>query len=329
MTRLYGADGLDLDCVTDLLLSGQLVALPTETVYGLAGDALREDVVRQIFDVKMRPFIDPLIVHIAELRQGKILAEISPEVELLAGKYWPGPLTMVLRKRPVVPDLVTAGLPTVAIRMPAHQVMRQVLQKSGLCLAAPSANPFGYVSPTRAQHVIDSLSGRVAHVVDGGDCQHGIESTVIGLQDPDRPVLLRPGPIGREQLEATLDREVRRATAHLDKQAQVSPGLLKKHYSPAVDVDLLPHGFSDLPTEITSGQAMVFFQRPKHITGDEDYDLFWLTEDGDPTVAAQNLFALLRKLDSGSRYSRLWIEQAPSEGLGSAINDRLKRAAVK
>ena len=134
MTRLYGAEGLDLDCVTDLLLSGQLVALPTETVYGLAGDALREDVVRQIFDVKMRPFIDPLIVHIAELRQGKILAEISPEVELLAGKYWPGPLTMVLRKRPVVPDLVTAGLPTVAIRMPAHQVMRQVLQKAGFAL---------------------------------------------------------------------------------------------------------------------------------------------------------------------------------------------------
>ena len=181
MTRLYGAEGLDLDYVAELLLSGQLVALPTETVYGLAGDALREDVVRQIFDVKMRPFIDPLIVHIAELRQGKILAEISTEVELLAGKYWPGPLTMVLRKRPVVPDLVTAGLPTVAIRMPAHQAMRQVLQKSGLCLAAPSANPFGYVSPTRAQHVIDSLSGRVAHVVDGGDCQHGIESTVICL----------------------------------------------------------------------------------------------------------------------------------------------------
>ena len=149
MTRLYGAEGLDLDCVTDLLLSGQLVALPTETVYGLAGDALREDVVRQIFDVKMRPFIDPLIVHIAELRQGKILAEISPEVELLAGKYWPGPLTMVLRKRPVVPDLVRGGLTTVALRMPAHQAMRQVLQKSTLS-CCPSANPFGYVSPTRA-----------------------------------------------------------------------------------------------------------------------------------------------------------------------------------
>ena len=114
--------------------------------------------------------------------------------------------------------------------------------------------------------------------------------------------MLRPGPIGREQLEVTLGRKVHSATAHLDKQSQISPGLLKKHYSPAVDVDLLPHGFSDLPPEITSGQAMVFFQRPKHITGDEDYDLFWLTEDGDPTVAAQNLFALLRKLDSTLGY---------------------------
>ena len=189
MTRLYGTGGGDLDRVAAWLRGGELVALPTETVYGLAGDALREEAVRQIFEVKMRPLIDPLIVHVAEMAQVEALAEAPPELELLAAAFWPGPLTVVLPKRPVVLDLVTAGLSTVAVRMPAHPVMREVLKKSGLCLAAPSANPFGYVSPTRAEHVADSLAGRVAHVVDGGGCEHGIESTVLGLQDPQRPVM--------------------------------------------------------------------------------------------------------------------------------------------
>ncbi len=329
MTRLYGAGGGDLDCVAALLRDGELVALPTETVYGLAGDALRPEVVRRIFEVKMRPFIDPLIVHVADLGQVEELAEVPPELEALAAGHWPGPLTVVLPKRPVVPDLVTAGLPTVAVRMPAHPVMREVLQKSGLCLAAPSANPFGYVSPTRAGHVADSLEGRVAHVVDGGVCQHGIESTVLGLQDPGRPVLLRPGPVSREALESSLGREVRSGAAHLDGQAQESPGLLKKHYSPGVDVELLPQGFSDWPPELGAGQACVLFCRRDMGEAPRGLDLFWLTEDGSPSAAAHNLFALLRKLDGLEGCSKVWVEEAPAGGLGDAINDRLQRAAAQ
>ena len=329
MTRLYGSSREDLDCVAQRLCAGDLVALPTETVYGLAGDALREAVVRKIFEVKMRPFIDPLIVHVADLGQLETIAETSPEMERLSTAFWPGPLTVVLPKRPIVPDLVTAGLPTVAVRMPAHPVMRTVLQQSGLCLAAPSANPFGYVSPTRAEHVTDSLSGRVEHVVDGGECQHGIESTVVGLQDPSRPSLLRPGPISREQLEACLGREVGSAPAHLDTQAQTAPGLLKKHYSPRVEVELLPHGFVAWPQEACSGQACVLFRRRKAGDVPSGADLFWLTEDGRPSTAAHNLFALLRRLDGLEGCGKVWIEEAPAGGLGDAINDRLRRAAAR
>jgi len=331
MARFYKESDGDLRSVVDLLHSGELVALPTETVYGLAGDALRPKVVRKIFEVKMRPFIDPLIVHIANYRQVGEIAEPPRELELLAESFWPGPLTVVLSKKAKVPDLVTAGLPSVAVRMPSHSCIREVLRQSGLFLAAPSANPFGYLSPTSAVHVRDSLGDKAPYVVDGGNCKHGIESTILGMQNPHEPVLLRPGPICREKLEAVLGRQINIPSGDLEAQGdvnQIAPGNLKKHYSPHTPVDLFHHGScvsknfagSEVPT------ALVLYQRKNENPANEH--CFWLTEDGNPEVAAQKLFALLRNLDGGN-YGRLLVEMAPSDGLGATINDRLRRAAAK
>ena len=331
MARFYKESGEDLKSVVGFLLSGELVALPTETVYGLAGDALRPNVVRKIFEVKMRPFIDPLIVHIANYGQVGEIAEPSRKLELLAESFWPGPLTVVLTKKDKVPDLVTAGLPSVAVRMPSHSSIREVLQQSGLFLAAPSANPFGYLSPTRAAHVRDSLGAKAPYIVDGGNCKHGIESTILGLQNPHEPVLLRPRPISREKLEAVLGLKVNvpcKGFEEDDGVNQIAPGNLKKHYSPHTPIDLFPNGscLSKILTDSKVPAALVLYQRKKENPANEHY--FWLTEDGDPEVAAQNLFALLRNLDGGN-YGRLLVEMAPSDGLGASINDRLRRAAAK
>jgi L-threonylcarbamoyladenylate synthase len=331
VARFFKESVEDFRSVVDLLHSGELVALPTETVYGLAGDALRSNVVRKIFEVKMRPFIDPLIVHIANYGQVEEIAEPPRELDLLAESFWPGPLTVVLPKKAKVPDLVTAGLPSVGIRMPSHSYIRKVLQQSGLFLAAPSANPFGYLSPTRAVHVSNSLGPKVPHIVDGGNCKHGIESTILGLQNPNEPVLLRPGPIAREKLETVLGRQVNIPCKGFDKEGevnQIAPGNLKKHYSPVTPMDLFPNGSSapKIFTKDKAPTALVFYQRKKETPANEH--CFWLTEDGDPEVAAPKLFALLRNLD-GRNYDRIYVEMAPSEGLGATINDRLLRAAAK
>ena len=328
MTRFYTTEGEDLESVADLLRHGELVALPTETVYGLAGDALREEVVRKIFEVKVRPFINPLIVHVAGLEQVAEIAEAPLELEDLAVQFWPGPLTVVLPKKAVVPDLVTAGLPSVAVRMPAHPFMREVLRRSRLFLAAPSANPFGYLSPTCAAHVLESFGEKIVHIVDGGQCAHGIESTVLGLQDPQNPVLLRPGPIGRRQMEAVLGRPIRKMAGHPEAQAQQSPGNLKKHYSPHTPVELLPHGVKEISQSDELPTACVFYSKgDTSVTMPSFVDAFWLTEDGDSETAARNLFTLLRKLDGGQRYARILVEEAPDAGLGNVVNDRLRRAA--
>ncbi|MDR1817841.1 MAG: threonylcarbamoyl-AMP synthase [Puniceicoccales bacterium] len=202
-----------------LLKAGEIVALPTETVYGLAADALNADAVRRIFDAKGRPLLDPLIVHLADAARLGEIAEPSPAALALAERFWPGPLTLVLRRKPVVPDIVTAGLPTVAVRCPAHPLMRRVLEQSGLFLAAPSANPFGYVSPTTAAHVRDSLGERCPWILDGGPCEHGVESTIVLLENGGtggggdgsgtgtggvRARLLRPGPVPWEEIAAVL-----------------------------------------------------------------------------------------------------------------------------
>ena len=183
--------------------------MPTETVYGLAANALDAKACREIFRAKRRPANDPLIVHVADLRMLATIAEPNAAVPKLARAFWPGPLTLVLKRKAVIPDVVTAGLPSVAVRMPAHPLLRRLLRLCGLPLAAPSANPFGYISPTTARHVQDGLGSSIAHILDGGPCRHGLESTIVDIRDPQRPVLLRPGVITAAEIGRVLGVPVR------------------------------------------------------------------------------------------------------------------------
>lgn len=304
-----------------LLQNDELVAIPTETVYGLAGNALSENAVRKIFSVKGRPLIDPLITHFKNPEEALDHVWTSDMAETLAAEFWPGPLTLVLNKRPGIPDLVTAGLGSAAIRVPSQPLMQAVLQKLDFPLAAPSANPFGYVSPTRAEHVARTLGSKIAAILDGGSCQHGIESTVLDLREPTMPQLLRPGPICVTQLESILRRTIDSASNAETEEAQTSPGQLAKHYSPRTKIKIVQHGH--LQTIPPRGEAIVANRKPD---GAERAHLYWLSDDGDLKVIANNFFNLLQKLDRMG-YNRLIVEAFPMEGIGIAINDRLQRAA--
>ena len=302
---------------------GQCVALPTETVYGLAADALNPAAVAQVFAIKGRPLLDPLIVHVADLAALASVAEPDPRLAELAA-LWPGPLTVVLRRKPVVSDLVTAGKDTVAVRLPAHPVFREVLRLAGRPLAAPSANPFGYVSPTRAAHVVASLGSRCPWVVDGGPCEHGVESTILDLSVPGRARLLRPGPIPVETLRGLLG-EVEVVTRAASQHApQDAPGMLDRHYSPATKVALFPVG--SLPVLANLRSAVVFLGRRPNPPANAD--VFLLSESGAVTEAAHHLFDLLRRLD-GRGYETIHVELADPAGVGAAYNDRLSRAAAR
>lgn len=331
MAEILTSDDAGIEQAGTLLQAGEIVAVPTETVYGLAANAFCERAVRRIFSAKGRPFIDPLIVHVHSLEQAGTLADIShPFVKKLADAFWPGPLTLVLPKKECVPAIVTAGEPTVALRMPSHPLMRKILQSAGKPLAAPSANPFGYVSPTRAQHVQDSLGERIEWILDGGECACGVESTIVLIADVPR--LLRPGVITREDLEKTLGVPVATAKGHLEKladeadsaRAQIAPGMLKSHYSPHVPVFLFE--FGTLPQAAGEGIAVVYQARPRR--ADVSPGVFWLSENGEQADVARSVFALLRHLDQGD-FSEIWVEKSPDSGIGVAVNDRLSRAAGK
>ncbi|MFU8847396.1 MAG: L-threonylcarbamoyladenylate synthase [Opitutales bacterium] len=305
-----------------LLELGELVAVPTETVYGLAANALSEQAVRKIFSVKGRPLIDPLITHFKSAESAFSHVHSSEPAEALASAFWPGPLTLVLEKRPIIPDLVTAGLSTAAIRVPNQPLMQALLREIDFPLAAPSANPFGYVSPTRPEHVAETLGRSIAAILDGGPCHHGIESTVLDLRHPHLPKILRPGPISIRQIEEALGQKITSAQASASiQQAQISPGQLSKHYSPHTKIKIVAHGALDFVFK--EGEAIVANKKPP-ISQDEH--VFWLSENGELEVVARNFFDLIQKLDR-MPYSSLIIEEAPEEGLGIAINDRLRRAA--
>ena len=324
--KVLEANTANLDHCADLLRSEEVVGMPTETVYGLAGNALNETSVRKIFDVKGRPLIDPLIVHFGNIEEAEAHIVSNDSVRRLADAFWPGPLTMVVPKKASIPDLVTAGLPSVAIRVPQHPIFREVLKRLDFPLAAPSANPFGYVSPTLASHVAHTLGSRIHAVLDGGPCDFGLESTIIDLRDPEAPVVLRHGPITEAQITEILGVQV---TSHVgganDDAAQSAPGLLTKHYSPEARVTLLPHGTAttEAPAATT---ALVCNQKP--IWHTDQANIFWLSAAGDLGEIAHNLFELIQRLDQQG-YQQLQIELAPEAGLGQAINDRLRRAAAK
>ena len=310
---------LPLERIKEILKRGDLVALPTETVYGLAGDAFNSAALKKIFNVKSRPLIDPLIIHIHKTSQLYDLARTSLEALNLVNHFWPGALTIVLEKKTIVPDLATAGLPTVAIRMPSDLLMRQVLQYCNFPLAAPSANPFGYISPTEASHVKKTLGDKIPMIIDGGPCSIGIESTILDITNSKEPTILRLGPINKEAIEEVLGIPVNfvESSSNLD-MAQSSPGLLKHHYSPKTPLFFLKG------EESNKELAVIYMKRPKKV-GLSD---FWLSEDGDLKEVAKNLFSLMQKIDQ-KVFKAIYIEKPASEGIGIAILDRLRRAVHK
>ncbi|WP_309385439.1 L-threonylcarbamoyladenylate synthase [Cerasicoccus frondis] len=328
LPTFLSGDSAGIRQAAELLQAGQCVATPTETVYGLAGDAFNEAAVRSIFAIKNRPYIDPLIVHFHELSQLEQLTQLSAAqqtvVQQLSDAFWPGPLTMILPKQPEVSGLVTANRESVAVRQPAHPVMRELLKVSGLYLAAPSANPFGYISPTTAQHVRDSLKERCPHILDGGACISGVESTIIDIRKPDAPCLLRPGPIGAEELASVLDRPITKPTPQSD--ASLAPGMLERHYSPRTGLSLYNQG--ELP-ELAPGEARIFLKRPSPGISSQSRD-YWFSETGALDEIAHCLFGLLRALDTDSEIERIHCEiPQPGPGVADAIRDRLTRASKR
>lgn len=323
--RIYRGTTRNLRFLARRLQAGGLVAVPTETVYGLAADALDTHACAQIFRAKGRPSHDPLIVHIHTMAQLETLAVVNDAARRLAKKFWPGALTLVLPKKSVVPAIVTAGLPSVAVRMPRHPLMRRLLRLCGRPLAAPSANPFGYVSPTTAEHVRAGLGKKIRFILDGGPAAVGLESTIVDLRDPRRPRLLRPGIISRQQIETVIGKKLSPVTARnaAPRAALPAPGLLDRHYSPRTSLVLHKKISGGQAAKGEAAEAWLFFARPP---GPSGRNIFWLDARGDPRRAARRLFGLLRTLD-GRGFEKIHAELAPGRGLAEAINDRLRRAA--
>jgi L-threonylcarbamoyladenylate synthase len=293
----------------ELLRAGALIAVPTETVYGLAARADRSDSIAAIYRAKGRPDFNPLIVHVADLAQARRLARFDDRAEALAAHWWPGPLTLVLplaATSSVVPA-VTAGLPTIALRMPDHPAMRRLLVEVGQPLAAPSANRSGAISPTTPSHVEQSLAGRIDALLDGGSCGRGVESTIVALREDGTWQVLRPGPIARGELEAVLG-PARASTAGSIE----APGQLASHYSPGKPVRLEAH-------DAASDEFMIGFGRiPGACT---------LSASGDLAAAAARLYACLHQAAEAPQ-PRIAVAPIPYDGIGEAINDRLRRAAA-
>ena len=325
MDWLRGGDIAARNQAANLLQSGQLVAVPTETVYGLAADAANEAAVRSIFSVKGRPLLDPLIVHFASLEQVSAVCEVSPEARALADQFWPGPLTLVLPRKAdcPIPSLVSAGKPTLAVRIPGHPLLRQLLIESQLPLAAPSANPFGYISPTRPEHVEASLHQGVAAILDGGPCEHGVESTIVALPAGGGVRLLRPGPISLPEILKIPGMTEAAPEEKIVEDAPSAPGLLKSHYRPSKGIELFPAGA--IPEADSEQEAIVHLRRPQSPAPQD----FWLSEDGNAAEIARNLFDLLRRLDSLDSIQNVYVEMPDSEdGVLKAVRDRLSRAAT-
>ncbi len=303
----------NLDRAARILRGGGLVAFPTETVYGLGADATNDKAVARIFEAKGRPSFNPLISHVDGMAMAETLADFDDRARALADAFWPGPLTLVLPRKVNSPVslLATAGLDTLAVRAPQHEIARALIARAGVPLAAPSANPSGGVSPTTAQHVAQGLADKVDMILDGGPCSLGLESTVVGFFDGTAQ-LLRPGALARGEIEALTG-----PLAAGDEAALHSPGMLKSHYAPGATLRLDA-------TETAAGEALLAFgpDVPPH-----DGPMRNLSPTGDTREAAANLFAMLRELDA-SGAAGIAAMPVPTEGLGEAINDRLRRAAA-
>ncbi|MGK7396943.1 MAG: L-threonylcarbamoyladenylate synthase [Candidatus Cyclobacteriaceae bacterium M3_2C_046] len=314
--------GQDIDKAKALLEAGELVAIPTETVYGLAGNAFLADAVAKIFQVKNRPAFNPLILHSNHLEKVKKYVKQIPDPAIaLAQEFWPGPLTMLFEKQDLVPGLVTAGLETVAVRIPKHELTLQLLEAIEFPLAAPSANPFGYISPTRAYHVNQQLGDKIPYILDGGACKIGIESTIVGFE-ADQVVVFRLGGTSIEEIERITGPV--KVMPHSSSQPK-SPGMLKSHYAPLKQL-ILGNIEELIKHHKHSSFGIISFRETYPQLASENQVV--LSESGDMLEAATRLFDGLRHLDK-LPINYIFAELLPDHGLGRAINDRLRRAAVK
>ncbi|MBL0232314.1 MAG: threonylcarbamoyl-AMP synthase [Chitinophagaceae bacterium] len=313
----------DISKAADLLKAGEVIGLPTETVYGLAGNIFNETAIRKIFSVKQRPFYNPLIVHLAGIDRLDQVAKGIPGIAIkLAEKFWPGPLTLLLQKQSAVPDLVTAGKTTVAVRVPDHRLALALLKRIDFPLAAPSANPFGCISPTTAKHVDDYFGDNIPLVLDGGPCRNGVESTIIGFNDGEA-ILYRHGAIPMEEIE--------KITGKLkvyvkEENAPDAPGMLSKHYSPRTPTILTDNIQQVLKEHAGKKMALLLFNKKRN-----EYDpaLQWVLSPGSRLEeAASNLYAMLHTLDE-LKVDLIICEKMKEEGLGITMNDRLVRASVE
>lgn len=313
-TSRLASDAHGIATAARLIAEGQLVAIPTETVYGLAGDARNGEAVARIFEAKGRPSFNPLIVHVADARAAQTYGVWSDMADRLAQAFWPGALTLVLplREDAGLSPLVSAGLNSVALRVPAHPVAQALLKASNAPLAAPSANPSGRISPTRPEHVESGLSGRIAAILDGGPCKVGVESTIIGLTGT--PTLLRPGGLPVEAVEAALGAPLAHINQDSNKESTISaPGQMASHYAPSATIRLNA-------TEAHPGEVLLGFGGTKGAALD-------LSASGDLIEAAAALFDHLHRLDTDGAQT-IAVAPIPDHGLGRAINDRLRRAAA-
>lgn len=322
--RIYRGTPRNIVMLARKLQSGEIVGVPTETVYGLAANALDAKACRRIFQAKERPTSDPLIVHLHNLAQLEQIAQPNETALKLAKAYWPGPLTLILPKKDCVPDIVTSNLDSVAVRIPKHPLFRKLLKTSALPLAAPSANPFGYVSPTTAKHVQSGLENRIYYILDGGPSAIGLESTIVDVRDPRKIRILRPGTITSDQISKTTGLTVRGAHTKSPSSGQLAPGMLLQHYSPRAKVVLHRELLSQHATTKSAHEAYLFFQKPTPTTP----HCYWLDRKGSQSGAAHQLFSMLRLLDSKG-YKIIHAEKAPRGEYSIAINDRLQRAAAK
>jgi len=313
--------GTALTTAIELLRRDEVVAVPTETVYGLAGNALSPKAVVSIFEIKNRPRFDPLIVHTSSVERLSQYANAFPEAaRRLADQFMPGPLTLLLDKAEVIPDLVTAGSPRVALRIPNHPLTLSLLQQLDFPLAAPSANPFGYISPTTAQHVADQLGGQIPYILDGGPCRVGVESTIVGFED-GQAIVYRKGGVPVEALTALVGPVQVREHSTSNPNA---PGMLKSHYAPGAKV-VIGNIEELLPDYEGQRVGVIRFSKTTEKLPAEHQLI--LSPQGDFAEAARRLFAGMRQLDA-LQLDVILAELLPEEGLGRAVNDRLRRAAA-
>jgi L-threonylcarbamoyladenylate synthase len=306
-----------------VLMNNGIIAIPTETVYGLAGNAYNEDALKKIFILKKRPFYNPLIVHIKSASSIIDVAEEIPEsAKKLAAHFWPGPLTLVLKKRSHIPDIVTAGKETVAVRVPNHPLTLKLLNELDFPLAAPSANPFGSISPTSAQHVSNYFDAELDVILDGGNCEKGIESTIIGFEN-NEPILYRYGSIAIEEIEKVIGKI---ATLTKMEAKPNAPGMLLKHYAPKTET-FLTNNVNELLKSFNSKKIGIVTFKDK-IENKNIYHQEILSTAGDMSEAAKNLYAALHKLDL-LNLDAIIAERLPNHSLGRTVNDRLERAIKK